>query len=41
MRDIMNETITIGETILVTLFTFVCVIGYVFVKTILETNKNK
>ena len=33
--------ITIGEAILVALFTGVCIVGYVFVKTILETPKNK
>jgi len=40
MRDTMNETITIGEALLVTLFTGVCIVGYVFIKTILES-KNK
>ena len=40
MRD-MNTTITIGEFILVGMFTFVCILGYTFVKTILETPKSK
>lgn len=33
--------ITIGETILVTLFTGVCIVGYVFVKTVIEHHKTK
>lgn len=33
--------ITIGETLLVALFTGVCIVGYAFVKTILETPKKK
>ncbi len=33
--------ITIGETILVTLFTGVCIVGYVFVKTIIQQYKTK
>jgi hypothetical protein len=37
----MNTTITIGEFILVGMFTFVAIIGYVFVKTIIETPKKK
>lgn len=33
--------ITIGEALLVTLFTGVCIVGYVFVKTVIEHYKNK
>jgi hypothetical protein len=37
----MNTTITIGEFILVGMFTFVCIIAYAFIKTIIETPKSK
>jgi hypothetical protein len=37
----MNNTITIGEFILVGMFTFVCILGYVFVKTIIQHSKSK
>jgi hypothetical protein len=37
----MNQSITLGETVLVTLFTFVCIVGYVFVKTVIQHQKSK
>ena len=37
----MNDTITIGEALFVTLLTFVGVIGYVFLKTVIEHLKSK
>ena len=37
----MNQTITIGEFIIFGLIALVAIIGYAFIKTIIETPKSK
>lgn len=37
----MNETITIGEALIVTFFSAVTILGWIFVKTLIEHIKEK
>jgi hypothetical protein len=37
----MNETITIGEALIVTFFSGITILGWIFVKTLIEHIKEK
>jgi hypothetical protein len=37
----MNETITIGEALIVTFFSAVTILGWIFIKTLIEHIKEK